>query len=399
MSNSPVEQIEADTSRLIGKLQGKESGPTILFFGGIHGNEPSGVQALEHVFSEVEKLGIDIRGTVYGIRGNIPALQEQKRFLSSDLNRMWTRKGIDGIKLKSEEERRDEERELAQIYGLLIKILESEPPPYYFIDFHTTSSQTLPFITINDAMINRKFARLFPVPVILGIEEYLEGPLLSYINEKGYVTIGFESGQHFEKESVANSIAFTWLTMMMTGAMEPDQQIDKKTFCEQLRSSAQGNRNFYEVIHRHKITTQDKFEMLLGAQSFEHLEKGTRFARHNGEVITAEKDTILFMPLYQDQGEEGFFLIRKIPKWALRFSAFLRHIRFDNFLTWLPGINRVSEKSESLMVNLRVARFFSKPFFHLLGYRERVVDSTHMVLYNRERAAKNSMYENTSWYK
>jgi hypothetical protein len=138
--------------------------------------------------------------------------------------------------------------------------------------------------------------------------------------------------------------------------------------------------------------------MLLGAQSFEHLDEGTRFARHNGEVITAEKDTILFMPLYQDQGEEGFFLIRKIPKWALWFSAFLRHIRFDNFLTLLPGVNRISEKSESLMVNLKVARFFSKPFFHLLGYRERVVDSTHMVLYNRERAAKNSMYEKTSWY-
>ena len=54
-------------------------------------------------------------------------------------------------------------------------------------------------------------------------------------------------------------------------------------------------------------------------------------------------------------------------------------IRFDNFLTWLPGINRHSEKSESLMVDLKVARFFSKPFFHLLGYRERVVDQIESV--------------------
>ncbi|MCX2718494.1 succinylglutamate desuccinylase/aspartoacylase family protein [Lentiprolixibacter aurantiacus] len=399
MANSPVKEMEVETSRIIGKLQGKESGPTVIFFGGIHGNEPSGVQALEQVFTEVDKLGIDIRGTVYGIRGNIPALKQEKRFLSFDLNRMWTRKGIDGLKNNHQEERRDEEKEMEEIYRFLKEVLDSKPPPYYFIDYHTTSSQTLPFITINDAMINRKFARLFPVPVILGIEEYLEGPLLSYINEKGYVTIGFESGQHFKEESAANSVAFTWLTMMITGIMEPHPEIDKKALCRQLQASAQGNRNFYEVIHRHKITSEDKFEMILGAQSFEHLEKGTRFARHNGEIISAEKDTILFMPLYQDQGEEGFFLIRKIPKWALRFSAFLRHIRFDNFLTWLPGINRVSERSESLMVNLKVARFFSKPFFHLLGYRERVIDRTHMVLYNRERAAKNSMYEKTSWYK
>ena len=110
--------MEVGTSRIIGRLQGRESGPTILFFGGIHGNEPSGVQALEHVFAVVEKLGINIRGTVYGIRGNIPALKEQKRFLSSDLNRMWTRKGIDGIKNGKQEERRGEEREMEKGFPL-----------------------------------------------------------------------------------------------------------------------------------------------------------------------------------------------------------------------------------------------------------------------------------------
>jgi len=400
MSQSPTKQVEVvNTSRIIGKLQGKEPGPTLIFFGGLHGNEPSGVKALEHVFREIEEKGIETKGTVYGIRGNIPALLQEKRFLRSDLNRMWTQKGIDQIKNKHNGDRKDEELELAEIYRLLKDILENQPPPFYFIDYHTTSSETLPFITINDAMINRKFAKRFPVPVILGIEEYLEGPLLSYINEKGYVTIGFESGQHFTEEAEINSIAFSWLSMMQTGTLVPHPEIEKAAFCEQLRQSAQGNRNFYEVIHRHKITSEDNFEMIVGAQSFDSITKGTQFAQHNGEVIEAENDAILFMPLYQDQGGEGFFLIRKIPRWALRFSAFLRHIQFDNFLTMLPGINRVSERSEILMVDLKIARFFSKPFFHLLGYRERVVDKTHMALYNRERAAKNNMYRETSWYR
>ena len=400
MSQSPTKQVEVvNISRIIGKLQGKEPGPTLIFFGGIHGNEPSGVKALEHVFREVRKKGIETKGMVYGIRGNIPALLQEKRFLHSDLNRMWTRKGIDQIKKKNNGDRLDEERELAEIYRLLKDILENQPPPFYFIDYHTTSSETLPFITINDAMINRKFAKRFPVPVILGIEEYLEGPLLSYINEKGYVTIGFESGQHFTREAEINSIAFTWLTMMQTGTLIPHPEVEKAALCEQLRQSARGNRNFYEVIHRHKITSEDKFEMIVGAQSFERITKGTKFAKHNGDVIEAEKDAILFMPLYQDQGEEGYFLIRKIPRWALRFSAFLRHIQFDNFLTMLPGIHRVSEESEILMVDLKIARFFSKPFFHLLGYRERVVDKTHMALYNRERAAKNNMYREAPWYR
>ncbi len=109
MSHSPTKQVAVvNISRIIGKLQGKEPGPTLIFFGGIHGNEPSGVKALEHVFKEVKEKGIEIKGTVYGIRGNIPALLQEKRFLRSDLNRMWTQKGIDKIKSKNNGDRQDE---------------------------------------------------------------------------------------------------------------------------------------------------------------------------------------------------------------------------------------------------------------------------------------------------
>ncbi len=387
------------TDRIIGHFEGNGQGPTLVFFGGIHGNEPSGVKALEHVFSILEENKTVTNGNVYGIRGNIPALLREQRFLISDLNRMWTQAGIDQIKQKGKEVRSHEENELAEIYTLLRNMLTNQPPPFYFIDFHTTSSETLPFITINDAVINRKFSSLFPVPVILGIEEYLEGPLLSHINEHGYVSMGFESGQHFTDEAEKNSIAFTWLTLLYTNVLKKEQLPEEAIFYRQLKASAQNDNTFYEVTHRHKIKPNDSFETLLGLQSFDDLKKGTVFARHNGVEIEAEKDSILFMPLYQKQGEEGFFLIRKIPQWALRLSAFLRKIKFDSFLTVLPGISRANGKTENLMVNLKVARFFSKPFFHLLGYRERVLDETHMILSNRERVAKNSMYRGTWWYR
>ena len=54
----------------------------------------------------------------------------------------------------------------------------------------------------------------------MGIEEYLDGPLLSYINEQGYLAIGFESGQHTAKEAVDNSIAFMWLSLVYGGALK-----------------------------------------------------------------------------------------------------------------------------------------------------------------------------------
>jgi hypothetical protein len=105
------------------------------------------------------------------------------------------------------------------------------------------------------------------------------------------------------------------------------------------------------------------------------------------------------MPLYQEQGEEGFFLIRKTPSWALILSGFLRRTNFGALLHILPGVSWANKQKQSLLVNTKVAHFFTKPFFHLLGYRNRVLDKTHFAMNNRELTAKNEMYRNTWWYR
>ncbi|NNG09037.1 MAG: aspartoacylase, partial [Arenibacter sp.] len=73
-------------------------------------------------------------------------------------------------------------------------------------------------------------------------------------------------------------------------------------------------------------------------------------------------------------------------------------VKFDKFLTLLPGVYWENDAKERLMVNSRVARFFNKPFFHLLGYRNRTIDKDHLLMSNRENTAKNEMYQETSWY-
>lgn len=398
-----IESIESPknlkkSSRFIGQVIGEEKGPTLVFFGGIHGNEPAGVLALEHLFDKLGKALFHVRGTIVGIRGNLPALLQKKRFLEYDLNRLWTEKKIASIRGKPSSELEVEELELLEIAKLINELLEAYSPPFYFIDFHTTSSKTLPFITINDALINRKFSRQFPVPIILGIEEYLEGPLLSRMNQLGYVSLGFESGQHNEEVAVKNSIAFLWLTLVFSRILDKAEVPDFDIHYNQLKTSAEGNSNFYEVVHRQALSYIDDFSMLSGFSSFQKVSGGTLLAIQNKEKIHAENDTILFMPLYQKQGGEGFFLIKNIPKWALKLSAVLRKSKMDSLLTLLPGISWSDSKRESLLVNLSVARFFTKSFFHLLGYRNRQIDATHILIHNRERSAKNKMYRKEPWY-
>ena len=43
---------------LIGHIKGKHSFPTIIAFGGIHGNEPAGVIALQRVIDRIKKDNI-----------------------------------------------------------------------------------------------------------------------------------------------------------------------------------------------------------------------------------------------------------------------------------------------------------------------------------------------------
>lgn len=391
-------QIIQRISRIIGQVVGEQKGPTLIFFGGIHGNEPAGIKALEQLFIKLDENSFRVRGSIIGIRGNIPALLQGKRFLDKDLNRLWTEEKIVEFKAKPSAKLKTEEIELLEIEQLITESLISYEPPFYFIDFHTTSSKTLPFITINDALINRKFAQQFPVPIILGIEEYLEGPLLSRMNKLGYVSLGFESGQHNEESAVKNSIAFLWLTLVFVGAVGKQEVLDFDKYYKQLRSCANEDSNFYEVTHRQELKKTDEFSMLNGYESFQKVTKGMLLAIQNKVKISASENTILFMPLYQQQGADGFFLIRKTPKWALKTSAIVRKSKLDNLLTLLPGISWNNTTKESLLVNLSVARFFTKPFFHLLGYRNREIDKTHMVMHNRERSAKNKMYRKEPWY-
>ncbi len=393
-----LSQISKAT-RCIGQFEGKSKGPTLVFFGGIHGNEPAGVTALEQVFAHLHQIPVEIKGSVFGLRGNMPALLQKKRYIENDLNRLWSEEQIELIKNKPRSELGPEELELLELKQIIEDLLQKQAPPFYFIDFHTTSSATLPFITINDALINRKFSKQFPVPTILGIEEYLTGPLLSRMNQLGYVSLGFESGQHDEEVAIVNSVAFFWLSLVFAGVLEKDDVPDFEQAYRQLSKSALNKSDFYEVAYRHVLQPTDEFRMLPDFENFQKVSKGKLLAWQNEKKIIAKKNILLFMPLYQEQGGEGFFLINKISKWALILSIVFRKIKMDNLLVYLPGISWQNPEKKALLVNLTVARFFAKSFFHLLGYRAAEKDKTHVLMHNRELTAKNEMYSNENWYR
>lgn len=368
--------------------------PTVVFFGGIHGNEKAGVIALNQVFKTLNNE--DLVGNVYGVLGNLKALEHNQRYIDEDLNRLWTKDRIDLI--LSKVQLNTEEKELLQLYTLLQSIMDRHTGPLYFIDLHTTSSKSLPFITISDALINREFSKLFPVPIVLGIEEYLEGAMLSYINTLGFVSIGFESGQHTDIRSVENNIAFINLALVFAEVIS-EEALEVEKYLETLKAASKNSNQFLEIVHLHKIYANDTFKMKAGFDSFQPISKGTAIATYNNKEVVSKYNGQIFMPLYQKKGNEGFFIIRRILPFFLYLSRVLRRIKADMFLVALPGVYWHNRHKGVLKANLKVAKFLAKPIFHLFGYRSRQLTQDYVYLFNREHVAKKELYKYNKWFR
>ncbi len=397
LQSKELEQ-SVEVHRIIGHIKGTSPGPTVIFVGGIHGNEPAGVFALHKVITQLQESNTPVRGSIYAIAGNLKALKNGERFQEEDLNRLWSANEVkklqNGALLNPKNQDREEQ---VALYKSFKEILGTETGPFYFFDLHTTSSKTIPFITVNDNLLNRKFTKQYPVPIVLGIEEYLDGPLLSYVNELGYVAFGFEGGQHNDLSSIDNHLAFINLSLVFTDSVKKDS-IDFNHYNNILIKNSLEVQGFYEIFNHFILSRKDEFLMKPGFINFQRIKKGQELATCNGKKIVAIKNGKIFMPLYQDQGSDGFFIIRSIPKFFLKLSAVLRKTRIDKILALLPGVQWNTAKKDSLIVNLKWARFFSKDFFHLLGYRSKIVDRNHLIFKNREVASKREDYKETHWF-
>src|SRR5690606_28518591 len=120
--------------RILGKYTGDEEGPLLLITAGVHGNEPSGVKALQKIFALLEKHRPSMKGSFLGLAGNQEALGQGKRFIDEDLNRTWTERN-----LKKEAPESHEQKEMWEIIEILKQYSNKDFHKHYFVDYHTTS--------------------------------------------------------------------------------------------------------------------------------------------------------------------------------------------------------------------------------------------------------------------
>jgi len=311
---------DSQSKRIIGRYDGTERGPLLICLAGVHGNEHAGVKALSLMIKmlEVEPITNDsfsYKGRLLALKGNLQAIEKDVRFINRDLNRTWSPEYVKSIVSKDPKDLIAEDLELYHLHRIIKREIEEyKPESLIFLDLHTTTANggifTIPYEDEQSIAIAKD---LF-APVILGLLKGINGTIMHYFNQKQFPDIAttslcFESGQHNDPLSINRAIAALTNCMRSIGSVRQQDVAHRHNYM--LQTYSEGLPKVSHLLSKHTIRHGDGFVMHLGYQNFQEVKKGEILAHDNNGDITCPEDCLILMPLYQKQGEDGFFLIKE----------------------------------------------------------------------------------------
>jgi succinylglutamate desuccinylase len=305
--------------RLVGKYTQGLEGPLLFVICQMHGNEPAGRVALEYMFKmlEVEPItnpSFVFKGTLLGLIGNLKAAKTGARFIQKDLNRSWKNEDVERVKKTAKKDLQDEDLEMKEILQLInqeIKI--NKASEVIFLDLHTTSSYGGIFSIPTDDEKSLSIAKELHAPVVKGMLNGISGSLLHYFNTENLgvetTMVAFESGQHEEPLSVNRAIAAVTNCMRSVGCVKASHIENRHD--EILVEFSKDLPKVCDLIGKISVINNEKFSLVPGLKNFQRIKKDQYLGVDEGGEIRASEDSLILMPRYQKQGDDGFFLIKK----------------------------------------------------------------------------------------
>ena len=307
-------------NRIIGTYSQGMPGPMMICIGGMHGNEKAGVKAIELMVKmlEVEPITnpeFKFHGTFIGIIGNLEAYSQNVRYMEKDLNRQWLPERVNQIIGQEYHELSPEDRQIHDVISLVRDgLIAYQPNKVYIIDLHTTSADGGIFTIVPDDPYTVEFAKSLTAPVILGMLDGLKGTTLHYFNASnfpGFITsLCFEAGQHEDPLSVNRCIAAITNSLSFSGCIDVAHVENIHTRI--LAEYAHGLPKLSRLKYKHHIAPDDHFVMRPGFKNFDPVALGDHLADDAHGEILAPMEGFLLMPLYQTQGEDGFFIVQSL---------------------------------------------------------------------------------------
>ena len=311
--------VKAD--RIIMDYEGQEKGPLLIVIAAIHGNEQAGVRALRLVekMLQVEPItnpSFSLHGKIVGLIGNTKAIEKGVRFIDQDLNRMWLPSNLSHILNKKVDDLNTEESELLSLLECIEEISNAyDPEELYILDLHTTSSGGGIFAIPNNDARSLEIAKNLHAPVVLDMLKAISGTTLHYFNKKKAerpitTSVTFEAGQHDDYLSVNRCIAAVVNCLKSINSVRSD---DVENIHDEILISYSSNLpKLSRLLYKHDILPSDTFVMKPGYNNFDPVKEGDILAYDQKGEIKAKRSGLILMPLYQNQGNDGFFIIQPL---------------------------------------------------------------------------------------
>ena len=292
--------------RELGRVRGDAPGPTLIVIGGMHGTEPAGVEAARRL---VESTGSLESGELVAFLANGAALEAGARYLVRDLNRQWKSEVIAAARAQVAKGDADAETvALARLADAFDDVLARARGPVFAIDLHTSSSPGVPFAIVGPSELDLSFAARFPIPGVVGMKSRLDGVLTKWLGERGCFALAIEGGQNQSPDALENLHAVATIALAAAGLVANPPGLEAAL--ARLTLARGDLPPQIEVVSRHEV--RGVFRMEPGFINIQRTSGGTLLAHENGAEIRAPFDGFVLLPLYQPQGQDGFFYGREL---------------------------------------------------------------------------------------
>ena len=137
--------------------------------------------------------------------------------------------------------------------------------------------------------------------------------MVDYYHKKDITSVVFEGGAIGDPASINNHEAGIWKLLEANKFIKKDS-IPTKILnnLEEMKNFSKNVKGKYEVKYIHKIKHDDEFIMHPNINNFEKVKKNQTIAKDRNGMIKTTISGHVLMPLYQEKGTEGFYIIKKI---------------------------------------------------------------------------------------
>jgi succinylglutamate desuccinylase len=383
MSCPPAREELVLGERIIGCYESARDGPLFVVSGGLHGNEPAGLEAIRRVLARLAERELPLRGRMVGFAGNLAALLDRKRYIDRDLNRDWGDEDIRRLLDSPPSGYGAEDHEQRALVQLFDDLEQQTPGSLVHLDLHSTSGDSAPFVCMADTLRNRRIAVALPVPVLFGLEESIDGTLNSFLTQRGHTALALEGGRHDHPDTTLNHESAIWMALVAAGNLDQHEVPGYAAHRQRLAEAAATIPRYLEIQHRHPVSPDDAFEMRPGFVSFQPVYQGELLAADRNGPIASPSAGLLLMPLYQQLGDDGFFLARPMSGVRLYLSTLVRTLRLEWVLYLVRGLKRHPDHRDRWIVSARANDARMRTLLALFGYRREFTENGRLVVARR----------------